>query len=235
MAAAAPIIGSIITSIVVSKAVQEIGPRIGMSDDMTSLLSFAAAAYAGGYTYNTTAAAAGGAAGGAGAAGTAGGAYTSPPGPHAGAAAPPVSNIPGTPLAPSDSPYASRPTAGASEASMAVDVPKTRGGMMTESASPPPTTRAPAGTDTAGSIIESSTQQGLHQPVEDSWMSRLFSPEKTMDLVMAGVKGYGQAGIEEYKLEYPEKVATENAQGWAEAYPGQKQLAPYAPPSQGGR
>ena len=47
-----------------------------------------------------------------------------------------------------------------------------------------------------------------------SWWSRLFTPEKTMDLAMAGLSGYGKAGIAKEQMEYDDKMKQKNATAW---------------------
>ncbi len=233
MAAAVPLIGSIITSFLVSKAIQVVGEKIGLSDSLTNILAIGASIYAGGMTYKAVSASQAANASINTIPGTtvAPSAVSNIPGTPL-AATPPVSNIPGTPLAPAGSPLASTPSAGFGQAA----VP--RPGMLSEPSAiapnvsaPPPQT--PAGVDTAGKIIEGST--GSAPLVGDkSWVDRLFSPDKTVDLIMAGMQGYGKAGVEQYKLEYPEGVAEKNAAGWADAYPGKLSLTPPQFPSQGG-
>lgn len=49
-------------------------------------------------------------------------------------------------------------------------------------------------------------------------MEKLFSPDKTMDLAMAGMSGYGKAGIAKESLEYQTGVEDDRAKGWSDAY-----------------
>lgn len=229
MGAAAPVIGSIITSVVVSKAVSVVGEKIGLSESLTSVLGTVAGVYAGGMTYQAATASTAAAA-------------TPPPGMDLAAAAaapsnipgtpiapsaPPASNIAGTPLAPHGSPYASPQSAGATRAS--------RGGMLSMPEAPvQPAPRPAPGTDTAGEIIRSETVGGGGAGTEKSWVERLFSPEKTMDLIMAGMQGYGQAGMRKWEIEYPEKIDERDARRWAAAYPGRSTLTGPSFPSEGG-
>jgi hypothetical protein len=214
MAAAVPVIGSIITSVLVSKAVSVIGEKIGLSDNLTSILGTVAAAYAGGTVFNELSAAQKGAQGMTAAGsemGSGAGATPTPAAPSADVAASNVPSFDPSSAAPQD----------------IVGAP--RGGMLSEpaitpsmSTKPPITTAKPPTTTVPGT--PASTQQ--------SWTERLFSPEKTMDLVMAGMQGIGQAGIRETEMEYPEKIAQQNADAWAKAYPKPLSLEGFKPPSQ---
>lgn len=234
MAAAVPLIGSIIVGFLVSKVVVAIGEKIGLSDSLTNILAVGASIYAGGMTYQAASASQVGATQGA----TTGASANTIPGTTVAPSS--VSNIPGTPLAPAGSPYASTPSAGFGQAAP-------RGGMLTEpstiaanlSAPPASSSQVAAGGDTAGGIIDASTQSstlaGNKSLLDTSWVDRLFSPEKTVDLIMAGMQGYGQAGIAKEQLEYPEEVKEKNAAGWAAAYPGMLSLdAPQFPSQVGG-
>ncbi|MDH3676041.1 MAG: hypothetical protein OES12_11150, partial [Anaerolineae bacterium] len=57
------------------------------------------------------------------------------------------------------------------------------------------------------------------------WWSRLFSPEKTMDLAMAGMASYGEAGMAKEDREYPEKVAQRNEAEWQKMHGGSGMLS----------
>ncbi|MDH3638901.1 MAG: hypothetical protein OES09_10640 [Gammaproteobacteria bacterium] len=230
MAGAVPIVGAVITSYVVSEAVRAIGPAIGLSDDLTNLLGTVAGAYAGGAAYNAATAAP---------AAPVPDLSASPgniPGtPLAPSAAPPVSNIAGTPLAPAGSPYASAPSAGATRGGMLSEPPTVSTPARAATTAQAPGTRPSPGTDTAGRIIEAETVTPASTGgTQTSWLERLFSSDKTMDLVMAGMQGYGQAGIVQEQMEYPERIARENAADWAAAYPGQKSIRSNFPTQGGG-
>lgn len=49
---------------------------------------------------------------------------------------------------------------------------------------------------------------------KSDWWGKLFSPEKTMDLAMAGMGGIGKAGMAKEDREYPEKIARQNEKEW---------------------
>jgi hypothetical protein len=73
------------------------------------------------------------------------------------------------------------------------------------------------GDSVSKSVIQS---QGKTAPAENDWWGKLFTPEKTMDLIMAGMQGYGQAAMAEEEREYPEKIARQNEKEWSRAYGG---------------
>lgn len=275
----AQVAGAVIVSLVVSQAVSQLGPKLGLSESTSNMLGMAAGMYAGGMvgagsTAGTEAAATG--------AGTTSQVGADIPAGYGG-----PSNIPGTPLAPAGSPYASAQSAGAgvspaapaagtdimagSSASRAaaqgarmgspttqitgqaptqfqaeglteagqqlVDVPgrdvggppSTRptdpsgyleqAGIQSSPTTGSPTVQTPTG-DTASNIIES---QGLVGRTaggseDTNWWQRMFSPEKTMDLAIAGLQGYSEAAMAEEEREYAEKIAQQNADEWGRAY-----------------
>lgn len=75
---------------------------------------------------------------------------------------------------------------------------------------------------------QSQTSQAIKQQAmggpgageEDNWWKRLFSPEKTMDMAMAAMQGYGESKQRKWELEYPEKLKQERADEWDAAYGG---------------
>jgi len=213
MAAAIPIIGAIFTSIIVSKAVSVIGEKIGLSEDLTSILGIVAGAYAGGAAFNAASATQTGATG------------LAEAGSELGATG--AADIAGSPVAPSAQSVSSNQVIGQGRPPGGI-VP--RPGMLSEPSGivgstptpPPPPPPPPPSTVVPGTPADTS----------QSWTKRLFSPEKTMDLVMAGMQGMGQAGIRKTELEFDEKVATQNASDWAAAYPKPLSLQGYQPPSQ---
>lgn len=75
------------------------------------------------------------------------------------------------------------------------------------------------------------------RPVQEpsSWMERLMSPDRTADLLAGAMKGYGEAGMEQYKIDRPEEIAQANAAGWAAGDPGGGTIGTINPtyPSQG--
>ena len=230
MGSAVPVVGAVVAGFVTSKVVSEVGKSIGLDDGLTNILGAAAGVAVGGLTYGQASGTAASTA-----ATTAAVAATPPPNipgtPIAPSAGMPTSNIPGTPLAPHTSPYASKQSAGSGGM-------LSQGSMPAPSAAPSPQQPVPtAGRDTSGTMIKEATTtkpaQVAQTGTEKSWVEKLFSPEKTIDLIMAGMAGYGEAGMRKEEMEYPEKIAEKNARGWANAYPGQLSINQQYP-SQGG-
>lgn len=243
MAAAVPIIGSVIAGIVVSKAVSAIGPKLGLSDEMTGIAATVAGVYAGGMTYNAAStpatsgitgnqvgmdlsvpevalpsaggdlSMAGSSAAPSGAAAGAGHGVPSGPGPHGRAATP----------APSGSVAPSALTAPPSELTPEVASPlkissapdaQPQGMLSQSQPATPPTS------NTATNTVESSTTGAPPPPNADAtWYEKLFSSEKTLDLLMAGMQGYGEAAMAKEDREYDEHIARENAKGWVATNP----------------
>lgn len=197
-----PIVGSIITSVIVSKAVGVIGEKIGLSENLTGILSAAAGAYAGGAVYNqaTTAAASGTAKVGMDLAeGTAM--------PTQSGATPPGTGLGG-----------------------GGPVGQGGGGMLTQSGPPrPANANVPAAPPAAPPAPPAPPP-----PPADSWWSKMFTPGKTMDLVMAGMQGYGEAGMRQYEVDRPYEVEKDRGKRWeAMGTSGFNQVNPTYP-SQGG-
>lgn len=221
MAAAIPLIGTVIVAAVVSKVVQEVGEKIGLSENMSQILGVVAGAYTGNMAY---------------------GAMTSTPETGAvnmptagqGTTQPSVAGPADAPVAPSaalDQPFdpsASPYTASAPPPAAPVAAPE-RTGMLSETSAIQP---APTTTQVATPPVTSPTSTSVESTGQQSWVERLFSPEKTMDLVMAGMSGYAEAGMAQEVLEYPEEVKKQNAAGWAAAYPGKLALPGPRLPSQ---
>ena len=69
------------------------------------------------------------------------------------------------------------------------------------------------GSRTAEGIIKQETvgRTPGGSDAQSSWLERFFSPEKTMDLAIAGIGGYAEAGMRKWELEYPEKVKRRDA------------------------
>lgn len=282
MGAAVPIVGAVITSFVVSKAVSALGPKLGLSESTSNMLGMGAGMVAGGYVagLGSTAATADTVTATSGVVGqdipTGYGGASSVPGPHASvapggvapsaAAAPPPSpmpaptaapqggmagstglrmgagmgapqapaaaplqapsivdsNIAGTPLAPKGSQFGSAQSAGATGQS-AADPGLLRQGQMSVTEAIPNPQAKPMGTSKVASQVAEQTMGGTTTPAakEPSWWERLFSPEKTMDLLMAGIQGYGEAGMAKEDREYQEKIARQNEKGWISAYGSQ--------------
>lgn len=234
MAAAVPVIGAIVVAFVVSKVVQKIGPKLGLSQEMSNMLGMVAGAYAGGMTYaaaTPTAAASTTPAGadlgsGAGASNAAPSAQLTAESAGAGAFNPASAapqHIAGA------TPPPTAPTAMNGTATIPATADQAALSRMTESAArpsgmltEPPDLMAATKTPTPAST----------PPVpEKSWTERLFSPEKTMDLVMATAQGWAQGGAAQEALEYDENVDKSNEKDWVKRYPGQKSIG-YRPPSQ---
>ncbi len=57
------------------------------------------------------------------------------------------------------------------------------------------------------------------QKEDDSYWSKLFSSERTMDMLLAGIGGAAKDKQATEDREYPEKIARQNAAGWASADP----------------
>lgn len=256
---AAQVIGGVIASVVVSKAVSSIGPKLGLGESTSNMLGMAAGLYAGGLASGVgstpasqaTATATPTTAGadiptGYGGSPTAGthhpgvsgspagiqpsGAVTSPLTPQGSQMTASLQAAPTTPTGhtavapPGQLPpveAAARPGIGSttSQAGQQQGMLKTG----TDTGQIESTTQAASGKgQTADKVMEEGTT---------NWWEKLFSPEKTMDLIMAGMQGYGQAGLREYELEYPEKVAKENEKGWLSTYGGSPSSLNYSPPS----
>ena len=224
MAAAVPFIAEIVVRVVVSKVASKVATKIGFSDDMANLIGVGVGMYAGG------------------AAGNAASAAVNPTNPAPGMdlssamdggmdlainAPPPTVGGP-APAAPVSAENLSIGSAPGASEGLAIggQGPAQSGGMLTQGlggagspAAPPSNTVGTPGGSTSDRLIEGGTTVGKAGSGDDSWWGKLFSPEKTMDLAMAGLAGAGRAGIAKEQLEYPEKVAKQNAQGWAAGDP----------------
>jgi hypothetical protein len=259
-AAAVPVVGAIITGVVVSKAVSSLAPKLGFGESASQMLGMAAGMYAGGMvgggstqavTDTATAttsqvgtqlptgyggptnptgsgfagtgpgaggAAAGASGGGAMSAAQLGKAMPSLQAPTTGAApqgavASPVD----TPVLDSGTPMTESVAGQPPQAGMlkqAAEQPISRTAIQQRA-----TTQAGqmGGDSVSKSVIQS---QGKTAPAENDWWGKLFTPEKTMDLIMAGMQGYGQAAMAEEEREYPEKIARQNEKEWSRAYGG---------------
>lgn len=240
MAAAVPIVGAIIVSVVVSEAVKAIGPKLGFSDTMVGIGATIAGAYAGGMTYSSAMATTAGA--GVESAGggmdlaldtstadlSAAGSNVAPSGAGGAglgldpnsfnlAASAPTA-VPAAPAAAAGGVTTPPLTVGAAPgADTALG-----GGMLSRAAAP--TAAVPKAATTASRVTDTAG--------EKSWYEKLFTPEKTMDLIMAGMTGYSEAGMAEEEREYPEKIAKQNAKDWSKAYPGMLSLSQQYPSQQ---
>jgi hypothetical protein len=220
--AAAAFAGQVIVSVLVSQIATEVAKKVGMSDSMAGLVGLAsgmgagfaagtamAAPAAGGSTAGTTAGAAtktatyGGAAGSPGMAPGAPGAVTGPGNPMGSGFAgngPPIGNAGSGMLSQSAPSYPSTPPPGtvASPSSF----PNT-----------PPPGLVPGDGNTASNLVGKGTV-GAVDTAGKSWAEKLFTPEKTMDLIMAGAGGYAKAGMAKDDREYQEQVAKDNEKEW---------------------
>ena len=185
MGAAAPVIGQVIVGYIVGKISTKIAQKIGFSDDVAGLIGIGAGMYAGSQV------------GGAPTPGTG-----STEASLTAATNTPTPELPGalnTP-APTGNPVNPSPTQGPSGMLNQGAAPQ---GMLSQSqlpAAPPAPPPAPT------------TVAPPKEPA--SWWSRLFTPEKTMDLAMAGLSGYGKAGIAKEQMEYDDKMKQKNATAW---------------------
>jgi len=218
MAAAIPIIGAIFTSVIVSKIVTVVGEKIGLPENLTAILGTVAGAYAGGAAFNQMSAAQTGATEMA----TAGSELGSGAGATSGPVAPSAQSVPSNQVVGQGRPPGGNVPRNSGMLSEPSNIAPSMAGSAT-TPTPPTTPPPPPSTVVPGTIADTA---------QKSWTERLFSPEKTMDMLMAGMQGMGQAGIRETELEYPEKVATKNASAWAAAYPKPLSLQGYQPPSQ---
>ena len=105
-----------------------------------------------------------------------------------------------------------------------VEPPAQQKGMLSQGVDRgmPDSSMVTQGPSTASKVIEQETVGRTAGGSEEqtNWWKRLFSPEKTMDLAMAAMQGYGEAGMRKHELEYPEKIAEKNAAAWDKAYGG---------------
>ena len=216
-AAIVPIIGKLIVSVVVSKVASAVAVKVGLSEDLAGLVGIGAGLYAGSLV------------------GTQLPSSTTTTGPDAvgmdlstGMGNLDLSmNTPGgapggMPAAPPNLESSMNIPGGAPGGMPAAPAAPPSGGMLSEGAPPGgaapgvnSTGGAPAGS-TADQVIKSSMVTGGGSSEPSEWQ-KLMGGGKTMDLVMAGVKGYSDTGIAKDNREYPERVAKENEQGWLTA------------------
>ena len=235
-AAAIPVVASVITSVIVSKISTAVASKIGLSDSMAGLVGLAAGVGVGGLAMNAASTAASGAATGASGAGAMDAAVA------AGNAGPSAATLSkagldlsqanlalGDPggntlsLASSNTTGAANTVAGPTAipsidgGSVMTNSPKA-GGMLTQGSGGIDAPVIGGGNTTAalasGNNIEKVTSG------DKGWWGKLFSPENTMMLAIAGMGGMGKAGIAKETMEYDESVAKDNAKDWAAGDPG---------------
>ena len=111
-------------------------------------------------------------------------------------------------------------------------------GMLTQGQSGAGVTSQPGIAPKVESQIVEPPVKKKEEPADDSYWSKLFSPERTMDLLLAGIGGAAKQDIAKEEREYPEKVAKANAAAWTKAgtsnlgtlrqsFPGQGYLSSY--------
>lgn len=73
-----------------------------------------------------------------------------------------------------------------------------------------------AAENTADRVIESTLtpERAATSVQEEDWLAQFFSPDKTMDLAIAGMQGYAEAGMRQEEREYAEEVARDNEKAW---------------------
>ena len=264
----AQVAGQVIVGMLVSTAVQKIGPKLGLSESTSEMLGMAAGMYAGGSVGggSTTATAETARA-------TSGQVGTQLPAGYGGPTNPTGSGFAGTgpttnagaggayegasaarSMSPAVSPQASRgalsraiqapPAAPTFQAETTAPIegggtvgkvgssvsrgqaPPSGEGMLTQSqgvqrGAPDASQIKPQG-DTARKVIDEGTVGrtggGTGEGGETNWWKRLFTPEKTMDLAIAGMQGYAEAGMAKEEREYAEGVKQKNAADWGAAY-----------------
>jgi hypothetical protein len=242
MAAAAPVIGSVIVGVLVSEAAKVIGPKIGLSDSASSMLGMVGGIAAGGMVAGTGSTAASATQAGA----TSSQVGTQLPAGYGGPTNPTGSGFTGTVggggagLQPSGA--ITSAVRGASP-SQAVSLDPDAG--MLQAAKPtgsgftgtgpeveglaPKVVKKPG---VPGSPLERSGGEGMltqstqvSAPDTGSLTSAgLFTPEKTMDLAIAAMQGYSEAGMAKEDREYAEEVKKKNAADWAKDYPGRSSM-----------
>jgi hypothetical protein len=276
MAAAAPVIGSVIVGVLVSEAAKVIGPKIGLSDSASSMLGMVGGIAAGGMVAGTGSTAASATQAGA----TSSQVGTQLPAGYGGPTNPTGSGFTGTVggggagLQPSGaitsavrgaSPsqavsldpdagmlQAAKPTGsgftgtGPEVEGLAPKVVKKPGvpgsplersggeGMLTQStqvSAPDTGSLTSAGQGIDDTVIKEGTVGrtggGSKSFVEEGgtdWWGQLFTPEKTMDLAIAAMQGYSEAGMAKEDREYAEEVKKKNAADWAKDYPGRSSV-----------
>lgn len=232
MAAAAPVVGQMIVAVVVSKVASVAAEKLGMGESMSSLIGMGAGMYAGSMVPGGI---------GGPAAQTAAGDVTSGVGMDlsqgmAGVdlamnAAPPMGQAAGTGLnevgAMTSAPTvggAAGPGGGLGMGAAPVAPPATPTGMLSQGiggAAPQSALsmagQAPVpGADTASQVIKAGTQPA-QATGEKSWLEKLFSPENTLSMAMAGMAGAGEAGMREYEIDRPYDWKKEKSKGWKES------------------
>lgn len=214
-AAAGAVAGQIIVGAVVGMAAQKVSQKLGMPDMVSNMIGMGAGIYAGGMV--------------TGGAGTAAGVS-----PAAGTLTP-AQQAAAQPGAAMDMsvPEVSLTGPGAESAAPS-------GGMLTQpppvdfamNAPPPqavPPQAAPPQGTTADRAIAAGTTGDTGLKASPTWMERLFTPEKTMDMVMAGMQGYAQSDQRKWELERPYERKDEISKRWKDQDGAPRSLKPTYP------
>ena len=240
--AVAEVVTEVVVAVVVSEVASTIAEKVGLSDSMANLVGIGAAGYvAHARTQEEPHPIFGGGTGGE-EAPTAGMDLSTG---IQGVTPPPAQ---GQPVAPSDV----APSGPAPNAVAGLTDPGGQGpggtlpaggagaGMLTQGQATPGTAPPPDPVPTAPApTVQSSTVGKTGGDVgEDSYWSKLFSSERTMDMLLAGIGGAAKDKQATEEREYPEKVAKANEAEWLKAgtgnlgklrqsFPGQGYLSSY--------
>jgi len=217
-AAAGAVVGQVVVGALVGMAAQKVSQSLGMPDMVSNMIGMGAGIAAGGMVTGAAGTAAGVSPAAAGVPMTPGGSTAvAPPSQLPTTTPPQVSNVAGTPIAPDASPH------------------KARGGMLSQkppqiatppSSAPPATVGGPQGT-TADRAIAAGT--GGDMKASPTWVERLFTPEKTMDMVMAGMQGYAQSDQRKWELERDYEREDEISKRWKDQDSDPRSLKPTYP------
>jgi hypothetical protein len=225
--------GNAFTAVLIAWGTKEVAEELGVDEDAATLvgLGTAAAYSAGAFSSNEAPMSSGGETG---AAGTAAGSrgtsfdYTIPSlslsgggGQESRGGAPPPPPAVNTPV--ESGPLVS------GQVNAPSSLPPSAGGMLTQgmdadlsmSGGPPKPVETSPGTQTSSAVIANETVGRVDRPDgKPSWWERVFSNDKTMDLLMAGMAGAGEAGMREFEIERPYEREDELADRWKRSDPG---------------
>lgn len=229
--ATAEVITEIVVAVVVSEVASSIAEKIGLSDSMADLVGIGAAAYVGAARAQEEPHPIFGGGTGTGAAGSV---------LDAGLPSLEQQKTSG-PVAPSDvAPSGAPDDIGMRTGEGTLPAGGAASGLLTQGQATPGTVNQ--GANVVPSVetpkVQSDTVGRTPPPEEGSYWSKLFSPERTMDMLLAGIGGAAKSKEIEEDREYPEKVAKANAAGWVSAgtenlgklkqtFPGQGYLSQY--------
>ena len=232
-AALGPAVAAVVTSVLVSKVASGVAEKLGLGEDHAGLVGLGAGIVAGGAMYEG--AVAGEAA--ASARGTAAidghfaanqaapvGAKTTGTGLDLSSGMDAGLSVGGNPandglsLASSNTPGVANTVGGPTS------VPSIGGGDIVTSSAPPVQAQSGGLLSEGIGAGNTSTAIGKNNIVEkvgakDSWWKKLFSPENTTQLAIAGIGGYGKAGMAKEAMEYDEDVKKDNEKDWVAADP----------------